>query len=148
MNLLPESYSGLVTALEGKDEVNLIIECVTEKILDEYQRRIESDELNEKDSEMALKSSVAVTSTSSKNQGTRHNKGKKEKRINKKDSKETRTCFVCNKPGHLKADYFHHKKLQKNASAESGKSSETAKIGIQKDHVTFNVREKDRARLT
>jgi len=42
-------------------------------------------------------------------------------------------------------DCFHYKKSQKNASAESGKSSETAKIEIQKDHVTFNVREKDQA---
>lgn len=92
---------------------------------------------------MALKSSVAVTSTTSKNQGTKYNKDKKGKRINKKDSKETRTCFVCNKPSHLKVDCFHYKKSQKNASAESSKSSETAKIGIQKDHVTFSEREKD-----
>ena len=80
---LPESYSDLVTTLEGRDETNLIIECVIGKILDEYHRRTESgikryprEELNEKDSEIILKSSIAVTNTSSKNQSTRYNKRK------------------------------------------------------------------------
>uniref|UniRef100_A0A5S6PZB4 DUF4219 domain-containing protein n=1 Tax=Trichuris muris TaxID=70415 RepID=A0A5S6PZB4_TRIMR len=38
---LPESYSGLVTALEGRDEADLSIKYVTGKMLDEYQRRTE-----------------------------------------------------------------------------------------------------------
>uniref|UniRef100_A0A5S6QB34 DUF4219 domain-containing protein n=1 Tax=Trichuris muris TaxID=70415 RepID=A0A5S6QB34_TRIMR len=39
---LPESYSGLVTALEGRNEADLTVEYVTGKMLDEYQRRIEN----------------------------------------------------------------------------------------------------------
>ncbi|KFD61466.1 hypothetical protein M514_04357 [Trichuris suis] len=39
---LPESYSGLVTALEGRDEADLSVEYVTGKMLDEYQRRVEN----------------------------------------------------------------------------------------------------------
>lgn len=46
---LPESYSGLVTALEGREEADLTVEYVTGKMLDEYQRRIESTESNEKE---------------------------------------------------------------------------------------------------
>lgn len=38
----PETYSGRVTALEGRDEVDITIDYVTRKILDEYQRRIEN----------------------------------------------------------------------------------------------------------
>ncbi|KFD51898.1 hypothetical protein M513_07227 [Trichuris suis] len=39
---LPESYSGLITSLEGRDESELSVEYVTGKMLDEYQRRVES----------------------------------------------------------------------------------------------------------
>lgn len=39
---LPESYSGSVIALEGRDEANLTIEGVTGKILNEYQIHTES----------------------------------------------------------------------------------------------------------
>lgn len=35
---LPESYSGFVTALEGRDETDLTIEYITGKILDEYEK--------------------------------------------------------------------------------------------------------------
>ncbi|RLU18528.1 hypothetical protein DMN91_008885 [Ooceraea biroi] len=52
---LPESYSGLVTALEGRDESDLTIEYVTGKIIDEYQRRIETGDSNTNNSETALK---------------------------------------------------------------------------------------------
>ncbi|KFD64417.1 hypothetical protein M514_23441 [Trichuris suis] len=39
---LPEAYSRLVTALEGRDEADLSVEYVTGKMLDEYQRRVEN----------------------------------------------------------------------------------------------------------
>ncbi|XP_067216875.1 uncharacterized protein [Linepithema humile] len=55
---LPETYSGLVTALEGRNEADLTIEYVTGKMLDEYQRRTESGESSEKKSEVALQSAV------------------------------------------------------------------------------------------
>lgn len=56
---LPESYSGLVTALEGREEKNLTVEYVTGKILDEYRRRTEASTISESnggDSEVALRS--------------------------------------------------------------------------------------------
>ncbi|KRY42309.1 Retrovirus-related Pol polyprotein from transposon TNT 1-94 [Trichinella spiralis] len=39
---LPDSYSALVTALEGRDEADLTVEYVSGKLLDEYPRRSES----------------------------------------------------------------------------------------------------------
>ncbi|KHJ39880.1 hypothetical protein D918_10079 [Trichuris suis] len=39
---LPESCLGLITALEGRDESELSVDYVTSKMLDEYQRRVES----------------------------------------------------------------------------------------------------------
>jgi len=56
---LPESYSGLVTALEGRDEVDLTVEYVTGKMLDKYQRRMESGESGNNNAEVALQSAVA-----------------------------------------------------------------------------------------
>ncbi|CDW59818.1 retrovirus pol polyprotein, partial [Trichuris trichiura] len=44
---LPETYSGLVTALEGRDEADLTVEYVTGKLLDEYQRRLENSRKGE-----------------------------------------------------------------------------------------------------
>lgn len=56
---LPESYSGLVTALEGREEKDLTVEYVTGKILDEYRRRTEASTISESnggDLEVALRS--------------------------------------------------------------------------------------------
>lgn len=58
---LPESYSGLITALEGRQEADLTVEYVTGKMLDEYQRRAENMETDEKNPEVVLQSAVAVS---------------------------------------------------------------------------------------
>lgn len=63
---LPELYSGLVTALEKRDEADLTVEYVTGKMLDEYQRCMESNESNYKNSEVALQSAVANPSNYSR----------------------------------------------------------------------------------
>lgn len=53
-----------------------------------------------------------------------------------------RVCFFCSKPGHVKADcYLYKRQQQKSANTEEGRSSASAKIGIQSGHVTFNARE-------
>lgn len=44
---LPESYSTLVTTLEGRAESDLTVDYVRGKLIDEYNRRIESDCANE-----------------------------------------------------------------------------------------------------
>jgi len=139
---LPETYSGLVTALEGRDEADLTIEYVTGKMLDEYQRRIESGE-SEKNSEVALQSAVAVLSKGSNNN---HTKDVKVKRNVKEDNKETRICFFCSKPGHIKAECRSYKKSQqrKKTSTEM-KSTAVAKVGVENNQLTFSIREGARA---
>lgn len=142
---LPESYAGLVTALEGRDEADLTVEYVTGKMLDEYQRRIENGESNENNSEVALQSAVVAHNKGSNNHRISSNKGEKGERNGQRDNKETRTCFFCSKPGHVKADCFSFKKSQqqKNTNSEQGKSS-AAKVDVQ-NHITFNVCEEVRA---
>jgi len=112
---LPETYSGLVTALEGRDEADLTIEYVTGKMLDEYQRRVESGE-SEKNSEVALQSAAVVIGKGSNNN---HTKDLKVKRNVKEDNKETRICFFCSKPGHIKAECRSYKKSQQRKKAST-----------------------------
>lgn len=140
---LPESYSGLLTALEGRQEADLTIEYVTGKILDEYQRRMENTESSEKNQEMALQS--AVLNKGNTNQRTNSNKNEKDRRVGNKVNKEMRTCFFCNKPGHIKADCISYKRQQqlKSVNAESGKTS--AKLGVQSGQISFSVREEARS---
>ncbi|KFD46347.1 hypothetical protein M513_12763 [Trichuris suis] len=42
LNSLPESYSGLVIALEGRDEADLTVDYLCGRTQDEYTRRIEN----------------------------------------------------------------------------------------------------------
>jgi len=144
---LPESYSGLVTALEGRDEADLTIEYVTGKMLDEYQRRVESGESSNKNSEVALQTATANLKSSNRTISDTSEKGK---RIAKKVNKETRTCFFCSKQGHIKADCRSFRKTQQNrcSSSEPEKMSTTAKVGVQSNHVTFSAKEEARAAST
>jgi len=144
---LPESYSGLVTALEGRDEADLTIEYVTGKMLDEYQRRVESGESSNKNSEVALQTATANPKSSNRTISDTSEKGK---RIAKKVNKETRTCFFCSKQGHIKADCRSFRKTQQNkcSSSEPEKMTTTAKVGVQSNHVTFSAKEEARAAST
>uniref|UniRef100_A0A5S6QZ48 Uncharacterized protein n=1 Tax=Trichuris muris TaxID=70415 RepID=A0A5S6QZ48_TRIMR len=54
---LPDSYSALITALEGRDEADLTVECFSGKLLDEYQRRVENNH-DQSSSETVLKSTA------------------------------------------------------------------------------------------
>uniref|UniRef100_A0A5S6R2Q3 Retrovirus-related Pol polyprotein from transposon TNT 1-94 n=1 Tax=Trichuris muris TaxID=70415 RepID=A0A5S6R2Q3_TRIMR len=54
---LPDSYSALITDLEGRDEADLTVEYVSDKLLDENQRRVENSS-DQSSSETALKSTA------------------------------------------------------------------------------------------
>lgn len=110
---LPESYSGLVTALKGRQEGDLTIEYVTGKMLDKYQRRTENTELDDKNTEVALQSAAAVPKKGNNNQRINFNKHEKSKTREKRDNKETRICFYCDKQGHLKSDCYSYKKSRR-----------------------------------
>lgn len=145
---LPEAYSGLVTSLEGRDEVDLTVEYITGKMLDEYQRRVEAGESGNGDSEMALQSAVAGSSKVSRGHQNGSNKGTKGGKTNKgdKETRETRVCYFYHKPGHLKADCYRFKKSQqqKSAGAESAKSSVEAKVS----YATFKAKDQPRTAST
>lgn len=97
---LPEPYSGLVTALEGKQEADLTID----------QRRIENEESEEKSTEVALQSAAVVSKGSNNNNSTISKNDKGKRKNYKKDNKNIRVCFFCSKPGHVKADCYSYKR--------------------------------------
>lgn len=139
---LPEAYSGLVTALEGRDERDLTVEYVTGKILDEYQRRTEASgasESNGGNSEVALKSAGNPSrinrgrNKNSFNKGTKSEKGGKGQR-------ETRTCYYCHKPGHLKSECRWYKKVQDQEKSESANSTVAANTQSDKSQVAFEAK--------
>lgn len=81
---LPDSYESLVTALDARPDDELTLEYVKGKLVDEYKRRTESTRADK--SESALKT-YDKTKTKGNNKQL-----------------ETRDCFFCKKPGHLKKD--------------------------------------------
>lgn len=74
---LPESYSGLITAMESRPDADHTMELVKQKLLDEHQRRVERfDESGEK----------AMRIQGKKQHSEQREKG----------------CFYCGKPGHFR----------------------------------------------
>uniref|UniRef100_A0A5S6QQ06 Reverse transcriptase Ty1/copia-type domain-containing protein n=1 Tax=Trichuris muris TaxID=70415 RepID=A0A5S6QQ06_TRIMR len=110
---LAESYSGLVIALEGRDETDLSVEYVVNKTLDEYQRRVQSYDLREDDNDVALRVSSR--------RGGRAQNGKKDQPLRK----ENRKCFFCKKNVHLKADCEAFRKKNPRMMAAVEKKSFT-----------------------
>ncbi|KRZ50637.1 Retrovirus-related Pol polyprotein from transposon TNT 1-94 [Trichinella nativa] len=90
---LPDSYSALVTALEGRDEADLTVEYVSGKLFDEYQRRTESC-LDQSSNEVAL--NTAASNARSQFRAS--------KAILTKSDNESRRCYYCGKKGHIKAN--------------------------------------------
>lgn len=94
---LPDSYSGLVTALESRPDADQTIGLAKQKLLDEYQRRVDRSGGT---SEKAMKS---------------QSKPRKE-----------RVCYHCRKPGHFKKDCYQLKQLSGSGGAKnSGKNTGT-----------------------
>ena len=136
---LPESYSGLVTALEGRDETALNVEYVTGKILDEYQRRIENGTSGasaiEDDEETALRTSDSYKRGYDKNNKTE-----------KKTYREERNCYFCKKKGHLMVNCEKFKEAQQNfEESESTKSCVTKNEENRCTFIAFGVLDKNRS---
>lgn len=92
---LPDSYSGLVTALESRPEADLTVSFVKQKVLDEYQRR----------SERSAHSGEKVMKMQSKGQ-------------------KKKLCYYCHKPGHFRKDCKLLQQHQQQQQQHSKKSEE------------------------
>src|SRR6218665_3214967 len=85
---LPDGYE---TALEARDEDELTLEYVKDKLVDAYKRKKDSEaDSTESRTESAMYSGTIRPHSHMNN---RHNR-----------NKETRTCFFCKRQGHLKKD--------------------------------------------
>lgn len=80
---LPESYNGLVTALESRPDDDQTLEFVKQRLMDEYHRRMEKRDVSSERSDRALGAS---------NEGTRRKRSRQ------------RVCYYCRKPGHFRRD--------------------------------------------
>ena len=85
LSSLPESYSPLITALEGRSEEDLKLEYVKGKLLDEWRRRSERDEDDGDHGDTALRASL-------RRRG--HGSG----------VYTQRDCFYCHEEGHFQRD--------------------------------------------
>src|SRR6218665_2565898 len=88
---IPDEYETLITALEARYEDELTLEYVKNKLVDAYKRKKDSEvDSTESRTESAMYSGKIRPHSHMNN---RHNR-----------NKETRTCFFCNRQGHLKKD--------------------------------------------
>src|SRR6218665_700853 len=88
---LPDEYETLITALEARDENELTLDYVKNKLVDAYKRKKDSEaDSRESRTESAMYSGMIRPHSHMTN---RHNQ-----------NKETRTCFICKRQGHLKKD--------------------------------------------
>lgn len=63
---LPESYSTLITALQGRDEKDITPKFVKSKLIDEYNRRKEGAETNQQRSDDTVMKASQTNTTSIK----------------------------------------------------------------------------------
>jgi Reverse transcriptase (RNA-dependent DNA polymerase)/gag-polypeptide of LTR copia-type/Integrase core domain/GAG-pre-integrase domain len=131
---LPDSYETLITALDARPDDELTLEYVKGKLIDEYKRKNETSS-NSNKSESALKA---------------FDKGKFKNKSNQNNSnntkQETRECFVCKKPGHLKKDCRVWK--ARVAELKKSEANHKAKTAMEEDRVSdnevaFTVSDKD-----
>ena len=125
---LPDSYETLVTALDARPDDELTLEYVKGKLVDEYRRR--SDSSTSDKPESALKT---------------HDKSKIQGKVVGGSSKqrETRECFFCKKPGHLKKDCRVWKakmsELDKASSNQKAKSAVNDVDNSSDSYVAFTI---------
>ena len=120
---LPDEYETLITALEAREEDDLTLDYVKNKLVDAFKRKRDSE----------------ADSTEPKNESALYSSGGRP--INKMNSRhdnhkerETRSCFVCKKPGHLKKDCrvwksrMEHESNQQLTSKHKAKSAVTTQL--------------------
>jgi len=122
---LPDNYETLVTALDARPDDELTLEYVKGKLIDEYRRRSDSSTTESDKLESALKT---------KFKGKAAGAGS--------TPRETRECFFCKKPGHLKNDCRAWKakmsKLEK-ASSQKAKSAVSDAESCPESSVAFTI---------
>lgn len=119
---LPDSYSGLVTALESRPDADLTLQLVKSKLLDEYERR--KDRSGGSSSETkAMKTGVRSSAT----------------------AVSEKTCFFCKKKGHLRRNCRLFQAKQKQDNSEE-KKSETPKAKQVTSAVLFMVGSNQRSK--
>lgn len=104
---LPDSYDPLTTALEQRPRDELAIELVKSKLLAEAEKRRER--------------TGCATGTSEK--ALRMNFEKWKRAPSSSGAKDSRVCYHCGKPRHLRRNC---RILQKEATSDSGKKQEGA----------------------
>ncbi|KAK2580008.1 hypothetical protein KPH14_010773 [Odynerus spinipes] len=97
---LPDSYNTLVTALETRPEIDLTLELVKGKLLEEEQRRTNSRQNTKDVDDVALKVQHRTNQEATGTSGIKTNKGT--------------TCFFCKRLGHQKKDCYKYKKWKYN----------------------------------
>ncbi|XP_051163516.1 uncharacterized protein LOC127282958 [Leptopilina boulardi] len=97
LSSLPDSYSALITSLESRSETDFTLDFVKGRLIDEYSRR-KDNKISEKNEESALK--------------VNHKQNFQGK------DRETRHCFFCKKPNHVKKECFKYKKWKEKQDKE------------------------------
>lgn len=124
---LPENYETLVTALDARPDDELTLEYVKGKLVDEFKRKSPANTNEVKVSESALK----VLKGSKKNEASHY------------VDRETRTCFVCKKPGHIKKDCRIWKARMKELDIKDQKAKtavyKSKEVRISDDEACFKV---------
>lgn len=98
---LPDSYGGLVTALESRPDADLTMQLVKTKLLDEYERK----------KERSGDSGSAVKAMKSMKDGA-------------PAMAADRVCFYCKKPGHLRRNCHLWQQKKRNGEKSDKKKSD------------------------
>ena len=120
---LPESYSGVVMALETRPDNELTFVIVKEKLIQEENRRKESYCTNEK-----IMKTTQKYCTQKRNVSGSHNDGVNS-RLNK-----SKNCFFCDRPGHFKQNCFLYKK-----KLEAKRSEEKANFANNEEEICLGI---------
>lgn len=86
LSSLPESYNPLITTLEGRAENELKLDYVKGKLLDEWRRRCEKNEISEDWDDKALKA------------------GMQRRERQQGGNNFRRECYYCHEDGHIRRD--------------------------------------------
>ena len=101
LNSLPKSYETLITALEARDEAEIILDLIKQKLLDEYDRKMEFNQ--------CYNSSTSAFKTT-----------EKFRKVNK-------FCNICHRQNHNTENCYHKKDKQNENRSKYEKSKQDTK---------------------